>query len=169
MQQAVEGASFAGVLLDAAERFLRVELHLVGGRVLRGPITAVGADFCALLTHAVAAHYVATGAVAQIRVEARSLAATGDRDNAYERTMEQVVRELAATRSRVGVVVAGSNDVLSGELRSCGLDVCTLVFDLGVATRRPSRDGSGRPLSDPECQVAHIRLSAIDELMAYEF
>ena len=63
------------MLLDAAERGLRVELRLVSGRAVRGDIAVVGSDFCALRSAASFAHYVATGAIVQIRVEARALVA----------------------------------------------------------------------------------------------
>ena len=171
LQQAVEGASFAGVLLDAAEQGLRVELRLVSGRAVRGDISVVGSDFCALRSAASHAHYVATGAIVQIRVEARALAATGDREQASERTLDQIVREMAGRRGRVGVVVAGSTEALSGELRSCGLDVCTLGLDLtsGTGRRWPDRATAGDfAPGDAECRVAHLRLAAIDEVITQD-
>ena len=171
LQQAVEGASFVGVLLDAAERGLRVELRLVSGRAVRGDIAVVGSDFCALRSAASFAHYVATGAIVQIRVEARALVATGDREQGSERTLEQIVREMSGRRERVSIVVAGSAEALSGELRSCGLDVCTLGLDLtsGTGRRWPDHTMAGDfAAGEAECRIAHLRLAAIDEVITQD-
>ena len=160
-QQAVESASLAGLLLDAAEAGTAVECRLSSGRSLRGVVTALGRDFCVIDVARQQSVYVSTGVIAQLRTDER-IDPTGDRTRNFEVALDQVIRGLASERTRVSLIVAGSTDPITGELRSCGVDLCTILLDGSVGSL------VGRGHSDITMRAAHVRLNAIDEVLVID-
>ena len=166
-RQAEDGAAFAGLLVDLAERGVAVILTTSGGRNHVGRVEAVGTDFAALATTgarttlvslpAVAAvrlgrgdaghrHSAAAGAVAAGRGHIGPAAETGDegRDRRVTVTMADVIGHAVERRPRVQVFSASA--CVGGELRAVGTDVVT------VHTH-----------GDPH-GLAYVRLASVSEL-----
>ncbi len=128
-QIAAESATFAGVLIDLAERRDHVTLLLRSGRRHAGTITAVGADFV-VLHSATADALVSLGALAGVRTDTSATEALGDRHTDLSLTLAEALASLAAERPRV--LVHSGPDGVAGELRRGGLDVITLRLDNGT-------------------------------------
>lgn len=128
VRTAEEDATFAGVLLDLAERGGPVVLSLSGGRRHRGVVGAVGRDFCLLLTDQGGQVVVAHRGIASVRPEGRSAGAPGGRPVAVSAGLAEALAIVAEDRPRALVVTAG-DDGLAGELRGVGRDVLTLLLD----------------------------------------
>ena len=143
--QADQAATFAGVLVDLAERGAPVALQLMGGRTVVGTLRTIGADFCALRVGATTT-LVALAAIAAVRGAPAAAAPAGDRVTACELRLSDVVGELANDRERVRVVPAGAHEPLVGQLRAVGPDVVTI-----------------RSEGDPPSTM-FVRLAAVGEL-----
>jgi hypothetical protein len=124
-----EDATFAGVLLDLAERGAPVVVAGAHRRRHRGVIAGVGADFVVvrgadgtqvLLTH--------TG-IASLRPEPRAAPAAGDRPVLVDVGFAEALAALAGERPRVLAVTTVDADGVAGELRSVGRDVAVLRLD----------------------------------------
>lgn len=129
-----EGATFAGVLVDLAERGSPVLLTLSGGRQHRGTLLGVGADFVALRAGDGRQVLVSHAGIVAVRPDDRAAAASGDRRATLPLGLAEALAVLAEDRPRVLVTAIGEQQGLAGELRSCGLDVLVLRLD-----------GAGRP------------------------
>jgi hypothetical protein len=126
-QQAAEGATLTGLLVDLAEQHASVSLRTVAGTVHRGQVLAVGVDFVAMATREGALTLVALPAVASLRApDARVTRAETDRAPG-PLDLGEVLAGAAAERPRVRVVT-GDEQVV-GELRAAGLDVLTIRTD----------------------------------------
>lgn len=131
LRSAAESATFAGTLVDLAERGDHVAVRTRSGRTHRGSISAVGADFVV-----VADTYVRVAAVVAIRGGPAS-AATGDRAVPRDVPLSAVLAERAVDRPVVVVVPDAGGEPVRGELRSAGVDVLTVVLDDGSACHIP--------------------------------
>lgn len=127
-QQAEEEGTFAGVLLDLAERQRPVVLATGPTRRLRGRLRAVGRDFCLLGTDRGVNVVVAHRAVSSVRLEPHARPLTGDRAVVASTGLMETLAELAGTRPRV-LVVTRPGEPLAGVLRAVGSDVLTLRLD----------------------------------------
>jgi len=128
--QADESSTFAGVLLDLAERGTPVVVHGPAGRRHRGVITAVATDFLALRTSGGRDVLLAYGGIASVRPDARGPGPVGDRVVRAELGLAEMLSVLAAERPRVLVVTTADGDGgIAGELRGVGRDVMTLRLD----------------------------------------
>jgi hypothetical protein len=127
-QAAEEDATFAGVLLDLAERRLPVVVTGRAGRRHRCTVTGVGADFALVRVDGTDALLSFTG-IASVRPESSRPAAAGDRAVDIDVTMAEALAVVAEERPRVLVVTLADADGLAGELRSVGRDVATLRLD----------------------------------------
>jgi hypothetical protein len=128
-QVADESASFAGVLVDLAERGAPVVVHGAGGRRHRGVVAGVGADFVALRTAQGADVLVAFRGIAAVRAERRAGHGLGDRDVSVELGLTEALAALAEDRPRVLVVTMADPEGAAGVLRAVGQDVLTLLLD----------------------------------------
>jgi hypothetical protein len=130
-QQAAEGARFAGVALDLAERGGGVVIRTGTGRTLHGRIVALARDFCVVRHDGGAATFVALAAVATLRPEPGSQAreAASERAGALDADLADVLAGLAGDRPRVRIVVEGGGEAITGELRAVGVDVASVRLD----------------------------------------
>lgn len=126
---AAEDATFAGVLVDLAERGGPVLVALAGGRRHRGVVRAVGADFVGLRTAQGGDVLAALAGVVSVRADGRDDPVAGDRAVEVAAGLAEVLAVLAEDRPRVLVVAGGDPDGLAGELRSVGRDVLVLRLD----------------------------------------
>ena len=143
-----------GVLLDLAEGPEELTIRMASGRLLRGWVHLVALDAVALRT-AAGLSLLRLDAIAWVRRvpdsrpdtpaagpthprratvgSTRSHSATtepaGDRPAARPVSFVALVAGLAADRPRVSLAVTGENTLLTGELRSVGLDVVTVRLD----------------------------------------
>jgi hypothetical protein len=140
-----ESATFAGVLLDLAERGSPVMVQGRGGRRQRGKVVAVGADFAALRTAQDVDVLLAFSGIAVVRPDGRTAGPAGDRAVTFELGMAEAIAAVAADRPRVLLVTTADGDGIAGELRSVGRDVATLRLD-------------------GEAGTAYVPISAIAEL-----
>jgi hypothetical protein len=125
-QAAEESATFAGILLDVAERAVPVVVVARGERRHRGVIAAVAADFCILRTPTGHDVLLALAGIASVRIDATSSAPTGDRAVHVDLGLAEALAALAADRPRVLVVTGAGTDGVAGELRAVGIDVVTV-------------------------------------------
>lgn len=133
-QLAVEDATLLGLCLDLAEAARPVLARTTAGRVHRGVLVAVGADFAALRSAAGEATFLPVASLAWLRpapggwtgAPARTGAAAGGRQPPLAARLVDVLTGLAADRPRVRLVVAGDPDVWAGRLRGCGADVLSV-------------------------------------------
>ena len=133
-QLAAEEATLLGLCIDLAEAGRPVLARTTEGRVHRGTVVAVGADFVALRSAAVEATFLPVATLAWLRpapgtwagAPVRGGAAAGSRTPPLAARLVDVLTGLAADRPRVRVVVAGDPDVWSGRLRACGADVLSV-------------------------------------------
>ena len=133
-QLAAEEATLLGLCLDLAESARPVLARTTQGRVHRGVLVAVGADFVALRNATGEATFLPVGHLAWLRpapgawagAPARSGEAAGARTPPLAARLVDVLTGLAGDRHRVRLVVAGDPDVWSGRLRGCGADVLSV-------------------------------------------
>lgn len=133
-QIAEESASFAGLLLDLAERRLQVVVQGRGGRRNRGTISAVGVDFAAIRTASGTDVLVAFGAIASVRPDDRAGGPAGDRASRFEFSIAEAIAALAGDRPRVLAVTMADGEGVSGELRSVGRDLVAVRLDGDAGT-----------------------------------
>lgn len=127
-QQAEEEGTFAGVLLDLAERARPVLLATGANRRVRGRLLAVGHDFCLLRSDRGATLMVAHRAVSSMRLEPHARPLAGDRVVVASTGLIETLAGLAGTRPRA-LVVTMAGEALAGVLRAVGTDVLTLRLD----------------------------------------
>jgi hypothetical protein len=137
-QAASESATFAGVLLDLAERQTAVLVTCTSSRRHHGVVTIVGRDFCALrIGHQGAIRpgsdgghdvLIAYRGLTSVRPNAADEGPLGDRAPGVDLTLAEVLVACAADRPRV-LVVAGIGEGIAGELRAVGHDVVTVRPD----------------------------------------
>jgi hypothetical protein len=122
-------ATFAGVLLDLAERRVPVAVRTTGGRRHHGWIEVIGADFASLRGAGGAEVLLMLAAMTSVRTAPRVEPASGERMVTTELRLMEVLAELAAERARVLLVSTDGQDSVTGELRSVGYDLITVRTD----------------------------------------
>ncbi|MDZ7673935.1 MAG: hypothetical protein U5K30_02535 [Acidimicrobiales bacterium] len=122
--QAEGDATFAGALLDLAERDRPVVLD-VGGHRVRGVLVGVGGDFVAVRSDQAQQVLVRTDDIVAVRAEPGTGEVSGDRSARYDLTLDAVMGPIAADRPDV-LVRSRDGVVVRGELRSAGIDVLAL-------------------------------------------
>jgi hypothetical protein len=147
-QVADESATFAGVLLDLAERGAPVVVQGRGGRRHRGTVLAVGVDFAALRTEGGADVLLAFSGIASVRPDDRLDTPSGDRVATFDLGLAEAIAAVGADRPRVLLVTAADGDGVAGELRSVGRDVVTLRLD-----------GDGSTAYVPMASIAELRIA----------
>lgn len=133
-QLAAEEATLLGLCLDLAEAGRPILGRTVEGRVHRGVLVAVGADFVAIRSGIGDATFLPVAHLAWLRpapgawagAPARSGAAAGDRKPPLAARLVDVLTGLAADRPRVRLLLAGDPDVWAGRLWGCGTDVLSV-------------------------------------------
>lgn len=137
-QQAEEGGSFAGVLVDLAERGATVTVTVAeGARRHLGRIVAVGSDFVALRGDSGRLVLLALAAVARVRPAPPERRVAGDArpgpegpegaDGRAEVALVDVLAQAVEGRPRLSLYLG--DDHLLGELRSVGADVLAVSVD----------------------------------------
>lgn len=124
--QLEEAATFVGALVDLAEAATPVTVQTERGRVHRGVLGVVGADFVLLRDGDAHLTAVALAAVASVRPNAPAKAATGARPGGSI-TFVQFLARCAESRPRVRLVAAG--EPVNGELLTVGENVVTVRGD----------------------------------------
>lgn len=142
-RQAQEEATFAGLLVDLAERRAAVVVRTVAGRMHRGQVAAVGADFALLrsiqdrpiLLPLVAVSTVRPAGVGDDGRNGGDGPASGRRRTTVDLLLAEALEALAGDRCRIAVAAAGDRDVIGGELEAIGDDVLTIRLD-GAGRKR---------------------------------
>ncbi len=133
-QLAADEATLLGLCLDLAEAGRPILARTTEGRVLRGALVAVGADFVALRSLSGEATFLPVGHLAWLRpapgswagAPARGGEAAGGRTPPLAARLVDILTGLAGDRPRVRLVLAGDPDVWAGRLRACGADVLSV-------------------------------------------
>lgn len=153
VRSAAEEGTFAGILVDLAERGDAVLVTGAGGRRLRGRIVAVGSDFAALRTDEGREVLVAHRGIAALTTEEAAPMATGDRALVLPLGLAEALAVLAEDRPRVLVVpteaAEGVGGGLAGTLRAAGRDVAVLRID----------GAGGRTAYVPMANLAEVALA----------
>lgn len=127
-RRAEEDATFAGALVDLAERQAVVRLQVRGGHDLVGTPVALGPD-CVAVTTAGGQAFVRLHHLTAIRsLPGHGLVPTGPPPaavRAITRTLHDVVGDATAERADVHVLLDDGRDA-RGTLRAMGVDVLTL-------------------------------------------
>jgi hypothetical protein len=119
-------ATFAGVLLDLAERRVGVSVDLSAGRRHHGCIEVIGADFAVLRTAGGGEALLVLAAITAVRTAPLVEPAEGTRVVTTELRLTEVLTELTADRPRMVVVTGDGQPSVVGELRAVGYDVVTV-------------------------------------------
>ncbi|HEX4819579.1 MAG TPA: hypothetical protein VFV00_05190 [Acidimicrobiales bacterium] len=127
--QAEESATFAGVLVDLAERNTTVVVHGPAGRRHRGVVVLVASDFCAVRTDAGRDVLIAYRGISSIRPDLRAETSLGDRSVRAELGFAEMLNIVAADRPRVLITTLVPSEGVAGELRSVGRDVVAIRTD----------------------------------------
>jgi hypothetical protein len=149
-QQAAEDATFAGVLVDLAERHAAVIIDVAGSR-LQGRLVGVGQDFCVVADQRGAATVVRLSALSAVRAGAAAhVDPAGDRLPPLTLDFAAALAALAAERAPVRLL---SRDavVVTGTLIAAGHDVLTVGLD---------QPGPG-PGGHPGRGVVYVPLEAV--------
>jgi hypothetical protein len=152
-RQAQEGATFASLLLDLAERRVTVTLSTTDGQRHQGLVTMVGLDFTAVRTSVGHLTVVALRAVLAVVPTGDSRFAsldggTDDRPRPIDATMADALAEAAASRPRVSL--RGGTMAVTGELRGMGSDLVVLA------------------VGEPRPRPTYLRLGSISEISFFE-
>lgn len=130
-QQAREEGTFAGVLADLADRGRPLLVQLRNGRLHRGRVTVVGADFVTLGRSSGHDVLVAFSGIASVRTQPGEAPTAGDRAVQSRTTLAETLSALSEERVRILVLGADPAQPVAGELRSVGRDVLTIRLDGG--------------------------------------
>ena len=130
--QAEEDASFAGTLVDLAERRQPAVLD-VAGEKLRGRLVGVGADFVAVRTDRRQDALIPFDAIEAVRPEPGAIDVRGDRSPTLDVALHAVLGPIAADRPDV-LIRTRQGVVLRGRLRSAGTDLLRLRLDVEPPT-----------------------------------
>lgn len=132
-RQAEEGATFAGAVVDLAERRVPVVIVTTTGRRHSGTLAGVGEDFVAVRTSSSQTALVATGAISAVHPTPHGHVpgppATGSddpRETLLDVTLADVLAQAAGHSPRVQVHFHGASEPVAGELHAVGVDVLTL-------------------------------------------
>jgi hypothetical protein len=126
--QAEEDATFAGLLLDEAERGGEVVVTTVAGALHAGTVAAVGRDFAVVWVRRRLPVFVPLAAVASVRLPpGASGRFTGDRPPPLDAGLAAVLGAVAGGRPRVRVAPAST--ATTGVLAAVGTDVCLVHAD----------------------------------------
>ena len=130
-QQAMEEATIAGVLSDAAEHRHTVTLRTVSGRQHTGVVVLVAADCCALRTTNGARTFIALDAITVIGVDRafRPVAPAGERLAPAHATLRELLADEIDQRLGITIVCRGDDEALVGRLLAVGADILTLEID----------------------------------------
>jgi hypothetical protein len=127
-------ATMAGVLLDLAEGRQQLTIRMTSGRHVRGSVELVALDAVALRTGAGLLTLLRLDAIVWVRrvpgqAGEPAIEPAGDRPAARPATFAALAAGLAAERPHVSLAVTGEPSLLTGELRSVGVDVLTVRLD----------------------------------------
>lgn len=131
-QQAEEEATFAGVLIDLGERGAPVAVHTGTGRVHRGRISLVGADFVRITVPLAGEVLVALKVVSSVRTERDEPVVAGDRTSSSRLTLAEMITGLAAERERALFVPLDGRAPVCGTVRSVGQDLVVVRLNGGA-------------------------------------
>jgi hypothetical protein len=144
-QQAREGSTMAGLLLDLAEREAPVTVRTRAGAALTGVVVALGSDFAVVRSADRGDTLVPSPAIATVRGGPGGAAEIGDRAVAMLVSIADALVELAVERPLVMASVRGEE--VRGELSSSGRDVITVTLASSARDR------------------VHIAVDALDHLV----
>lgn len=138
---AAETATFAGTLRDLAEAETTVAVRSATGRSYTGALVAVAIDHVVVRTVAGAALHLAVDQVTAVQPDPSRppVVASGERDAAADRTLDEVLAAAVEERPTVTVVTRGDGEVHRGGLLAVGEDVLTLrLLDAGAVRYLPT-------------------------------
>ncbi|MGI8756417.1 MAG: hypothetical protein ACR2MB_11275 [Acidimicrobiales bacterium] len=135
-RQASASGNLAGLLEDLGEREQLVTVTTCCARPLRGVVTTLGLDFCALRGSSGDLTLVALRSISSLRPEPGTGHPVGDRDVSSPATLAGVLGDLAAERTAASVHTL-ADEALTGTLQSVGIDLLTVATAAGDAIAVP--------------------------------
>lgn len=126
--RAAASATWIGTLRDLAEQRVPVAIHLAGGRVHRGRLTAVAADHLVVVGDGAVTVVVAKAAIRQLRPQADlpRHAVQGDRCPGDNRLLPEALEDLLAHGVDVTLGLQDVADTVYGTVETLGEDVLTV-------------------------------------------
>jgi hypothetical protein len=139
-QQQSEFATFAGTMRDLAEAGREVTVRSGSGRSYQGALLAVAVDHLVVSVGSSRTVHVAVDQVAAVQLDpsATRSVASGDRDAAQDRTLDEVLAAALEDRPTVVVVTRGDGEAHRGQLLAVGEDVVTLRVEGAGARYLPT-------------------------------
>ena len=127
-QQAAEEATFVAVLLAFGEGRVPVVLGVTSGNPVRGLVAAVGRDFCAVRTVERGTVLVRVEDITDARVRPGHSAVIGTQGGGAptDMALADVLFGMAGERPEVVISLRQGAGLVSGELRTVGVDVANL-------------------------------------------
>ena len=138
---AAESATFAGTLRDLAEGASVVTLRAATDRTYQGALVAVAIDHVVLRSSIGALVHIAVDQVTSVQPDLGRppAVASGEREQAAGRTLDEVLFEAVEERPTVSLVTRGDGTVHRGTLLSVGEDVLTVrATDAGALRYLPT-------------------------------
>lgn len=127
--QALEEATVTGVVADLVQQGQSVVVRLLDGRHHRGLIRVVGEDFCAMRTSTGIDSLITYRAIRSVHSQPGAEIVSGDRRVHPATALRHALAELAADGVRVHLSFGETHEIITGELRSVGIDLVTLRLD----------------------------------------
>lgn len=139
-QEQSEFATFAGTMRDLAEARRDVTVRSGSGRSYQGALLAVAIDHVVVRAGSSRSVHVAIDQVTAVQVDPTSPAgaASGDREAAQDRTLDEVLAAALGDRPVVVVVTRGDGEAHRGQLLAVGEDVVTLRVEGAGARYLPT-------------------------------
>lgn len=135
-RQAAEQATFAGTLRDLAEAGTGVVVRSASGRAYHGVILAVTVDHVVVRSGDGTVVHLAIDQVTSVQLDpmVRAGAATGERDAAQDRTLDEVLADAVEVTPMVVLVTRGDGELHRGRLVAVGEDVVSIRIEPTGAT-----------------------------------
>jgi hypothetical protein len=127
-----ESATWLGLLVTLCESGNRVVIKLDNGVIISGLITLVGADVVGITT---INEFVGVAVASIVHIESEVPVGPPDSDRIGSNdTLHSMIQHSAEERNEVAFILRGRHNETFGQLRACGVDVCTIT-----TSDRPNR------------------------------
>jgi hypothetical protein len=120
-----ESATWLGLLVTLCENGNRVAVKLNTGVIISGLITLVGTDVVGITT---INEFVGVAVTSIVHIESEVPLGPPDNDRIGSNdTLRSMIQRSAEDRDEVALILRGRGNETFGQLRACGVDICTIT------------------------------------------